>query len=89
MKMGETLDIKLTPNHLIALGLLGIAREPVHYMTFIKFNRDVLRAVVELKDKGIVREMEKGIIHPLEQEENTYYELTNYGKEYLNKIMKT
>jgi len=84
--MGKTIETRLalTPDHLIALGILGNAWEPVHYMKFVELNPKIFGAVVELTDRGLAKKVNP---EPRD-EENTHYELSNKGREYLERILK-
>lgn len=85
--MGKTIEAKLTltPDCLIALGFLGTAKEPIYYKRFVKLSPEIFSAVVDLTDRGYAKK-----VYPEQQdEEHTHYELTNKGRKYLEKLLKT
>jgi len=80
--MRKTLELKLTSNHLIALGVLARAILPVKYIKLVKIS--VLGEALELQYVGLVRRTEEGP----DNDDNSFYQLTDKGRKYLDKITK-
>lgn len=84
--MTERIDYE----RLEVLARLGGARHPIHHMDFIRESsdgRDLFGIALDLVDMGLVSKTTKHMSKETESNES-FYELTEMGREYLDSLVK-